>query len=82
MENRKNSLRPRIYFSPGDIVKVKHDLKNRPDMVVKSVDKIENPKDDDDGKSLLGITCFWFDNNLVLQQYRFNTKDLEKLNDD
>jgi hypothetical protein len=76
MEHR-SSLKPRVYFSPGDIVRVKHDLKNRPDMVVKSVDKIDTPAKGD-STALLGITCFWFDENLVLQQYRFNTKDLEK----
>ena len=77
MENR-NGLRPRIYFSPGDIVRVKHEIENRPIMVVKSVDKIENPINGD-STSLLGVTCIWFDNNAMLQQYRFNTKDLEKV---
>jgi len=74
----RNRLKPRIYFSPGDIVRVKHDIPNRPNMVVKTVDKIENPtKDDTHG--LLGITCFWYDTTMVIQQLRFNTKDLEKV---
>lgn len=76
MERRE--LRPRIYFSPGDVVQVKQNIANKPEMIVKSVDKMSSPGGND-GSSLLGVTCIWFDNTLALQKFRFNTKDLEKV---
>lgn len=81
MENR---LREKIYFSAGDLVMIKHDIPNRPVMIVKSVDKITMAKTsttsrtDTTSGGLLGVTCFWFSTNMELQQARFNTKDLTK----
>lgn len=80
MEHR---LREKIYFSAGDLVKVKHEIENRPTMVVKSVDKITmmkkaNADQDKPTGGLLGVTCFWFSVNMELQSARFSTKDLTK----
>ena len=89
MEQR---LREKVYFSAGELVMVKHEIPNRPLMVVKSVDKLTMPKsqtksqtkaytssrDDLGAGGLLGVTCFWFSANMELQQARFNTKDLTK----
>lgn len=74
----ETKLKPRVYFSPGDLARVKQNIENKPLMVVKSVDKIDNPIGGET-TSLLGVTCFWFDANKVLQQHRFNTKDLKKV---
>jgi len=66
----------RTYFVPGDTVQIKQNLKNKPEMLVQSVDKqtIRSEKG-----ILLGVTCIWFDNNQCLQKHRFNTKDLIKI---
>lgn len=69
------NMREKVYFREGDLVTLKHDMPNKPIMCVESVDKATlkfdgNPK-------LLGITCFWFSENGLLQRNRFNTKDLE-----
>ena len=63
----------RVYFSAGDIVRIKHDLENRPYMMVQSIDKTVTEG------TLLGVTCIWFSNNGEIQKHRFNTKDLEKI---
>lgn len=84
----ERTLREKVYFSAGDLVMVKHDIKNKPVMIVKSVDKITLSKtratastgstSDTTAGGLLGVTCFWFSVNMELQQARFNTKDLTK----
>jgi len=62
-----------IFFSPGDVVMLKQDIGNQPQMIVKSIDKtvlsVEKPK-------LLGVTCMWFNTLQELQTARFSTKDL------
>jgi hypothetical protein len=47
MENtstaEEKALRPRmekIFFSSGDIVTIKHDIPNKPSMIVQSIDKL------------------------------------------
>lgn len=66
----------RTYFNPGDVVEIKQNLDYKPKMVVKSVDKVENPGTDKKPLRLLGVTCFWFSTDGKLQTERFNTKDL------
>lgn len=64
----------KIFFSEGDIVQVKHDIDNKPTMLVQKIDKTvmgERPR-------LLGVTCIWFTTTGELQQHRFNTKDIER----
>ena len=66
----------RTYFIPGDTVEIKHDMENKPKMLVQSIDKqtIRSEKG-----ILLGVTCIWFNSNGDLQKHRFNTKDLIKI---
>ena len=86
MENNKDearNLRPRVekvFFSSGDIVEVKHDIPNKPVMIVQSIDKM--PMKAGDKVSLLGVTCIWFSTDLKLQKSRFSTKDIKKVEDD
>jgi hypothetical protein len=73
------ALRPRvekIFFSSGDIVVVKHDIPNKPFMIVQSIDKL--PVAVGDRIALLGVTCIWFSSDLKLQKSRFSTKDIIK----
>ena len=64
------------FFAPGDVVTLKQDIGNKPDMVVKSVDRIS---DMHEKPRLLGITCQWFNTRHELQTARFSTKDLLRL---
>jgi hypothetical protein len=80
MENtavEEKALRPRIeiFFSSGDIVMVKHDIPNRPFMIVQSIDKLPFASGD---RVALGVTCIWFSSDLKLQKSRFSTKDIIK----
>jgi len=74
-----------VYFQPGEVVKLKQDIPNIPEMIVKSVPKMKqaaDPKKDSklQRKSiLLGVKCFWFTDNGFYQEFTFNTKDLEKV---
>jgi hypothetical protein len=83
MENtstaEEKALRPRmekIFFSSGDIVTIKHDIPNKPSMIVQSIDKL--PVSSGDRVALLGVTCIWFSTDLKLQKSRFSTKDIIK----
>lgn len=66
----------KVFFKAGETVRIKHKIEPRPTMVVEKVDKATNRET---GSMLLGISCFWFSKDLVLQKSRFNTKDLEKV---
>jgi len=69
----------KIYYSPGDIVTVRHDLENKPKKmyVVEKVSKIlKNKETGDMGTAFLGIKCRWFDTTGRLQEAVFSTKDL------
>ena len=67
------------YFTPGDLVIVKHNIPNRPVMIV--VEKVSrNVKNVETGAIetiFIGIKCRWFDNNMALQEAVFNTKDIK-----
>lgn len=87
------NLRPRnerVFFASGDLVEIKHDMPNKPVMLVQSVDKTTMKKypmpgeadTEKDKGTLLGVTCIWFTKNLELQKHRFNTKDLVKIDHD
>jgi hypothetical protein len=54
----------------------KHDIPNRPFMIVQSIDKL--PVASGDRVALLGVTCIWFSSDLKLQKSRFSTKDIIK----
>ena len=72
----------KIFFNPGDIVKVKHDkLENVPEMyVVEKVTRtILNKYDNSKETIFIGIKCRWFDKNSCLREAIFSTKDLMHL---
>jgi hypothetical protein len=52
-----SDLELKKYSSSGDIVMVKHDIPNRPFMIVQSIDKLVASGD---RVALLGVTCIWF----------------------
>jgi uncharacterized protein YodC (DUF2158 family) len=65
----------KIFFIPGNLVTLKHEIPNKPTMlvteIVTSKIKSDNP--------LRGIRCIWFTEAGKLQEYVFSTKDLMKL---
>lgn len=68
----------RLYLTPGMIVRVKHNIENRPRMiVVEKANKSIRNKDGEYESLFVGIKCIWFDKNQDLQTAIFNTKDLE-----
>lgn len=77
-----NNTVEKIYFIPGDKVKVKHNLENSPIMLVQEkvtkrifTSKICNEPAD----RFVGIQCGWFDKNNVWRKEIFSTKDLIKV---
>lgn len=70
-------LDDKIYFTPGQLVILKHDLPNKPVMMVvrKETSIFKNTGDN----ILRGIRCRWFTTDGTLQEAIFNTKDLMKL---
>lgn len=67
----------KIYFTPGQLVVLKHDLPNKPIMMVvrKETSIFKNTGDN----ILRGIRCRWFTTDGTLQEAIFNTKDLIKV---
>ena len=66
-----------IYFNAGDIVTVKHEIDNRPKMLV--VDKVSRSminKEGDKETTFVGIKTRWFSQDGKLQEAIFSTKDL------
>lgn len=70
-------LDDKIYFTPGQLVILKHDLPNKPVMMVvrKETSIFKNTGDN----ILRGIRCRWFTTDGTLQEAIFNTKDLQKV---
>lgn len=67
----------KIYFTPGQLVILKHDLPNKPIMmVVRKETSIFKSTGDN---ILRGIRCRWFTTDGTLQEAIFNTKDLIKV---
>lgn len=74
--------REKIYFLPGDVVELKQDIPNKPKMIVKKkatkmIRPVKTEMEKTDEKFLLGIVCFWFTTDGLLQEAVFNTKDLK-----
>lgn len=65
----------KIYFNPGDVVKIKHPLEVVPLMLVK--EKAQKMIKGD--SHFLGIKCLWFTKNGEYQEQTFSTKDLEMI---
>ena len=67
----------RVFFNPGDLVKVRHDLDNVPVMYVEK--KVTRDIINSNGEKetmFLGIKCRWFDKDQKLHEELFSTKDL------
>lgn len=84
MEERKTNLE-KIFFIPGDVVMVRHDIENRPKMIVKTKSQFAVTSTQTktlDGKvpkpapSFHGMICYWFSDNKEYMEKVFNTKDL------
>lgn len=73
MNNFKEDL---VFFKGGDLVKIKHNIPNRPIMLVKHIVKA---RPNDSKSILLGVRCFWFDSNLAYNEQTFSSKDLVKV---
>lgn len=67
------------FFLPGDVVTVKQDIANKPQMLV--VKKVTKTIKMNDSRSdfFQGILCRWFTTSGEIQEAVFNTKDLLKL---
>ena len=69
-----------IYFKPGDIVQLKQDVPNVPQMiVVKKETLLFKSKDEAKKNGLKAIKCMWFTSDGAYQEHTFNTKDLIKV---
>lgn len=71
----------KVFYNPGDVVTVRHDIPNKPLMwvVEKSTRSLYNKETNEKENIFLGIKCRWFDNNGDLQEELFSTKDLIKV---
>jgi hypothetical protein len=68
----------KIYFAPGDLVRVKG-LNISPVMKVRKVNRATFEKKENSYlNNLLGIRCFWFSDHGLYQEQLFDFKDLEK----
>lgn len=66
-----------VYFNKGDEVILKQNLDNKPLMVVKRVNKITiKSKANGEARTLKGIDCYWFDDNMSYNEASFSSKDL------
>lgn len=65
----------KVYLKPGDLVQLKHDLTNKPKMLV--IEKVNKYSDNE--ISLVGMKCIWFNENKDICEGIFSTKDLEKI---
>lgn len=68
----------KVYFQPGDIVTLKQDIQNKPEMIVfkKSTLTIRSAETSSSA-FFKGMICRWFTKDGQLQEATFNTKDLQ-----
>lgn len=70
-------INEKVFYNPGDLVKVKHNLENVPIMyVVEKVTRTYIHTDKTKDSIFIGIKCRWFDSNKILRESIFSTKDL------
>lgn len=69
----------KIYITPGSIVRVRHNIENRPNMwaVEKITKTLRNSNTGEQENLFMGIKCRWFDKMGCLQEAILSTKDLE-----
>lgn len=73
-------MNEQIFFNPGDIVSLKQDIPNKPQMIVvkKETSLFKHDSKRNENKPvLIGIKCRWFTTTGELQEAVFNTKDIE-----
>lgn len=75
-EDKINFDTEKVYFAPGDLVKVKHNLPNAPVMMVKGKET-KMIKKDSESSHFKGIRCVWFTSDYRIQEAVFSTKDLK-----
>ena len=71
-------MEDKIIFLPGDLVTVRHEILNKPIMIVVRKETTIF-RDENKTNSLKGIRCRWFTTNNELQEAVWNTKDLIKI---
>lgn len=69
----------KVFFMPGDVVRVRQNIQNKPDMIVvgKETNRFKPNPEEASKEYLQGIKCRWFSTDMKLQEGIFNTKDLE-----
>ena len=74
-------MKKMIYFHAGDKVKLKHEIPNRPEMMVKRLVKAKVKKEENETSNnlFIGVLCCWFTKDLLYQEQIFSSKDLEKI---
>ncbi|MCK5788254.1 MAG: hypothetical protein KAH32_04620 [Chlamydiia bacterium] len=70
-------MEEKIYFKPGQLVRLNKELPNAPTMMVNKIEKKKLVPTKDN--LFLGISCIWFHEDGKLQEYRFNSKDLNQV---
>lgn len=68
-------MEEKVYFKPGQLVKLNKELPNAPIMMVSKIEKLKITVTRDN--LFLGVSCIWFHDDGKLQEHRFNSKDLE-----
>lgn len=76
---KQENMNEKQFFLPGNIVTIRQDISNKPEMIV--VRKVTKTIRTNDTKNdfFQGIMCRWFTTSGKLQEAVFNTKDLLKL---
>lgn len=70
----------KVFFQAGDVVTIKQNIRNKPEMVIVQKKTLTiKPKDGDVSNFFKGFVCRWFTSTGELQEALFNTKDLIKL---
>ena len=73
----KNNYMEKIFYTPGDIVTVKQNIPNKPEMIVlKKETYLVKGVQGDSEDVLKGMRCRWFTKNQEIQEAIFSTKDL------
>lgn len=74
-------MEDKVYYLPGELCTIKHEIPNRPLMVVKKkATRMIRPGPQDVKKDFLqGIVCYWFTKEGLYQENIFSTKDLKKI---
>jgi hypothetical protein len=72
-------MEDKVYFKPGQLVKLNKKLPNAPIMMVSKIEKIKISATQ--ANLFLGVSCVWFADDGKLQEHNFNSKDLAQLDE-